>query len=533
MNLFLILISIIISFVDNIMKNSNRSGGFNMDANLKITKELDCDVLVVGAGNAGMQAAAAAAEAGSKTILIEKEENENMLRLSVAAVGSKSQKRAGNYIDKHDLVNYMTAFAQGRVDQKLIYTWANHSAETVDWTEEQVLKPNGLSWRSEPDAFNRNLRYQAWPTQNDPELDNNKGKLSPYTPFFIEKLKDLGVDIHFKLAMKSINKESGKVTGIIAYDLENEIYLKINAKKGTILCTGGYSANTELLEKWNPLSLKKNVTNDSPRANGDGIVEAIKVGGWKDEEPAQLVFDRGMYKPGEEATKVYKESEEFGDWLWLGSQPFLKVNKNGERFANESSPYEYILNAAAYEPDYAYAMIFDANYGDDALENHMVGCARIGFPGYMLSKEALIENTEKYIDKGFVQVADSLEELAEKLQMPKDKLIQTVERYNECCEKGIDEDFGKEKMRLHPVKQGPYYGVYLAGRNLCTLDGLRINTNMQVIDKNYDPIPGLYAAGNDSGGFFCGSYSERLPGLAASRAQTFGRLAGKHAAQQD
>ena len=79
----------------------------------------------------------------------------------------------------------------------------------------------------------------------------------------------------------------------------------------------------------------------------------------------------------------------------------------------------------------------------------------------------------------------------------------------------------------------PYYGVTLGGQLLCTLDGLRINTNMQVLNGAGEVIPGLYAGGNDSGGFFCGNYPERLPGVAAGRSLTFGRLAAQHMAASE
>ncbi|MBA1395025.1 FAD-binding protein, partial [Lactobacillus sp. XV13L] len=135
------------------------------------------------------------------------------------------------------------------------------------------------------------------------------------------------------------------------------------------------------------------------------------------------------------------------------------------------------------------------------------------------------EQNEEKIKEGLVQKADSIEELAEKLQLPKEQLVKTVERYNELANKGVDEDFGKEKSRLLPVEGAPYYGAWFSGVLLATLDGLQINDHMQVLNSDNDPIKGLYAAGNCSGGFFWGSYEDRVPGLTCSHAQTFCRLA--------
>lgn len=123
--------------------------------------------------------------------------------------------------------------------------------------------------------------------------------------------------------------------------------------------------------------------------------------------------------------------------------------------------------------------------------------------------------------------ADSIEELAHKMQLPADQLQKTVARYNDLCAAGEDQDFGKESYRMFPVDGGPYYAVTLGGILLATLDGLHVNERMQVLDRNADPIQGLYAAGNCAGGFFWGAYPDRVPGLTASHAVTFGRLAGQ------
>ena len=123
--------------------------------------------------------------------------------------------------------------------------------------------------------------------------------------------------------------------------------------------------------------------------------------------------------------------------------------------------------------------------------------------------------------------ADTISELAEKLGLPSDKLEATVARYNDLAAKGVDEDFGKESYRLMPINTPPYRGCTLGGQLLCSLDGLRITTDMQVLDTNGDIIEGLYAGGNDSGGFFSGNYPELIVGVAWGRTITFGKIAGE------
>lgn len=161
----------------------------------------------------------------------------------------------------------------------------------------------------------------------------------------------------------------------------------------------------------------------------------------------------------------------------------------------------------------------------------MLGCARYGFPGYMKDKEAFIADTENYVNKGLVVKADSVEELADKLNLPLAAVNKSIAANNQAVIANEDCEFGKESYRITPIKKPPFYGCILGGRILCTLDGLRVNSKMEVLDKNHDPIKHLYAGGNDSGGFFWGSYNDRVPGLASSHAQTFGRLAGINAAK--
>lgn len=493
---------------------------------------IDTEVLVVGAGNAGMMAAAAAAEEGANVTIIEKENSINLMRLGIAGVNTNAQKKAGFTINKQELVEYIASYAQHNVDEGLIYEWANNSAEAVNWLEDTILKPHGAYMHAEPDAVVTSDIYKAFPTENDPTFDDKSA--TSYGEWFQSKVLDLGVDLRFKTALlELITDDSGKVTGVIAKKLESGDIIQINASKGVIIATGGYSSNEELLKKWNPISLKKNVYGDSPRNTGEGITAALSVGAMKDEEPAQIVFDRGLVPVGTKNKDMYVKTDKFEDWLWLGSYPFLKVNMKGKRFSNESVPYQHIVNAAGKEPGYQYAMIWDDNYGEYVKKLLMLGCARYGFPGYMANSDKFIADVEQYVEKNLVMKADTIEELAEKLNLPANNLKATVERNNELNVKHIDQDFGKENYRLTPVDQKPYYGCILSGRILDTLDGLRINRKMEVLDENYEPIQNLYAAGNASGGFFFGSYPDHIPGLCSSHAQTFGRLAGKQAAGID
>ncbi len=138
-----------------------------------------------------------------------------------------------------------------------------------------------------------------------------------------------------------------------------------------------------------------------------------------------------------------------------------------------------------------------------------------------------------YRDQGIVVRADTIEELAEKLGLPVENFKKTVERYNELYDKQEDEDFGKEAYRLSELRTAPFEGVRMSGGYfICTMDGIRINTDINAVDENGEAIEGLYVAGDCSGGYFDASYPNLLAGAAAGRSVTFGRLAGKNAAHR-
>lgn len=501
-----------------------------------MTEKAIYDVIVVGASNAGAMAAAAAREKGAKVLVIDKSSDTTYLfRNTVASIGSKAQKAAGVNIDKQELVNYIMEFNQDNSDQRLLNVWAENSAEAVDWLDDNVLRPHGAYMKATADAYYETPMNRAFPSGN--EVTNAEGTMwaMGWGKWFLEKLADMGCELRWHTALEHLTVENGAVTGVKVRKVETDEVYEIKATKGVILCTGGYGANLALMEKWNLSGLKTTVYEDGPRDDGSGIVAGLEVGAAKDELPASIVFNRGSVPVGTNAKNFYKiglSTVGKPGYLWLGSYPFLRVNLRGERFYNESSPYQFAMNAALRQPGYLQAMIWnEESMTDEKLAQvHTLGCSRFEWPGIFDGPLARKE-VQSNLETGLVQKADTIEELAEKLQLPVANLKATVERYNELCHAGKDEDFGKEAYRMIAIDQGPYYGAFVGGRMLATLDGLRVNTKMEVEREDGSVIPGLYAAGNCAGGFFFGSYPDHVPGLTASHADTLGRLAGKFAAE--
>ncbi|WP_276915144.1 FAD-binding protein [Parvibacter caecicola] len=217
-----------------------------------------------------------------------------------------------------------------------------------------------------------------------------------------------------------------------------------------------------------------------------------------------------------------------------GEQPFLKLNLKGERFCNESGPYDYMLHAAYMQPHHTYVDIWDANHAEQAEMMDEVGCCRL-FPFDNGARNnipmAVVDGMiEKLIEDGYVQKADTMEELAQKLNLPVEATVASWQRYNEFAANGEDTDYWKEPHRLLPLTTPPFYGVRTGAWFLATIDGVSIDTNMHPTDADGNPIQGLYLTGNDSGGFFSVSYPNLMTGLACGRTMTFGRRAGMLAA---
>lgn len=497
-----------------------------------ITETVECEVLVVGAGSSGCFAAAAAAEAGADTLLIDRfgHDMASGIRDTLAACGSSEQLADGADVDKQVAARYICDWSQGYARYSLAKLWADRSGETIDWYT-NVLAESGISFRHEIDEHQ---------TSNYQYLD--VGHSIQYTDNYTETLamdavldyaEGHGLTVRYETTMVKLEKDSsGRVTGIIAKNTDDS-YLRINASKGVILGCGGYSGNEEMMKALQPQSVEQTCVNYSkPGAKGDGIKACLWAGAIMDTTHTAMIFDRGAVKP-DYAGEPGKASD--GMMFWMGSQPFLKVNLKGERFINEYLPYDMVLHAAASQPHHTYCTIWDSKYPEDCEKFATHGCSRL-YPHVngtapVFPMETVIGMNEDLEEQGYIVQADTVKELAEKLGLPVDTFTATVEHYNELAANGEDTDFGKESYRLSTLTEAPFYGVRQCGGYLiCTMDGIQIDDNMHALDTNYQPIPGLYVIGDMSGNYFSHSYPNLMSGAAAGRSATFGRLAGQNAA---
>ena len=497
-----------------------------------IKQTVDCEVLVVGAGSSGTFAAAAAAEAGAKTILIEKfgHDMASGIRDTLAACGSKQQLADGDDVSKKDAVRYLCNWSQGYTRHSLAKVWADRSGETMDWFTD-VLAESNIGFMHEIDEKHSEDNYETLDVGHSTQYGEAYGEQLTMDAVLKHAEAD-GLEVQYEITMVKLEKDGDRVTGLIAKNASGE-YVRYNASKGVILACGGYSGNETMMKALQPQSVEQTCINCSkPGSKGDGIKACLWAGAIMDTTHASMIFDRGAIKP-DQVGEYGKASD--GVLFWMGSQPFLKVNLNGERFMNEYMPYDLVLHAAASQPYHTYCTVWDSKYAEDCEKFATHGCSRLYphvngtnpvFPmGYVQAMNADLQ------DQGYIVEADTIEELAEKLGLPKETFTATVDHYNELAAKGEDEDFGKESYRLSTLSEAPFYGVRQAGGYLiCTMDGIQIDDNMHAIDHDFKAIPGLYVIGDMSGNYFSGSYPCLMAGAAAGRSATFGRLAGQNAA---
>ena len=494
-----------------------------------ISNTVTTDILVIGCGTGGMFAVCSAAENSGKVIGIDRFSTGTGIREDLGAIDSRYQKAEGTKIDKFDFIAMATRYAGGHVKQELIRLWADNSGETINWLGDR-LEPVGIKLMNEV-GDTVETRYKDFAIGHSPQKMGKVTLNNVLDDYAVKK----GARFDYNTTMVKLEKKNGRVTGCIAKNADGK-YVRYIAKKGTVVATGGYARNTKMIEALQPWNLRvSSRLGAMPGATGSGIRACLWVGAKMDETHCAMKFDRSALRPDQKAGLETMKKGDAG-FFWIGSQPWLKVNADGERFMNESGTYENPLHADEYNKGHCHYSLFDSNWVKYTKEFKMHGCSRIwpfanGAEPNHLWSEVQDKMLPGLIKNGYVQKADSIEELAKKLGLPADQLKKTVKRYNELAYKGVDTDFGKEKHRLSPLDKPPFYGAKNSGWLLCTLDGIVVDKNLNACDESGDPIPGLYVIGNDSGSYFANEYPNLATGMACGRTVTFGRVVGRNLAK--
>lgn len=502
-----------------------------------IVDTIKTEILVIGCGTGGMFAVAAAAEEGAKVIGIDRFPTGTGIRDDLAAMNSRYQKKYGTVIDKWEFIRAVTTYAAGHLQQDLVKVWCDNSGATIDWYGDRLAERGVELWHESGDKVDPAYHHH-FPTGHSPRWrtsDDGTGKPLNGNKVLYDYCVKKGARFDYNTKMVKLERKNGRVTGCIATNKDGK-YVRYVASKGTVVATGGYSLNYKMLEALQPWTLRVIGRNRSvPGAHGDGIRACLWVGAKMDDIHSAMKFDRCALRPNQKNGPETAKSGDVG-MFWMASQPWLKVNADGHRFINESGTYEAILHADEYQKGHCHYTLFDSNWTKYVQQFKMHGCSRlVPFENGADPNIPWQVFQQKYfpvlLEKGFLMKADTIEELAKKLLLPPEELVKTVKRYNQLCKDGNDVDYGKEPFRLSPLDKPPFYGAKNTGDILCTMDGIQIDTNMNAIDTEGNPIPGLYVIGNDSGSYFANTYPNLVTGMACGRTVTFGRRVGKYLAQ--
>lgn len=508
---------------------------------------LDFEVVVVGAGTSGYFAAASAAESGAKTLLIEKGAMGNSVRSSaLGAVNSRLQQEVGEKaaIDVMDIVTDMDHYALGQINSRLVRMWAENSAEAIDWYTDLMAENDievQLEWNM-PEG----TRYTEWPTGHgtNGEYPSRETDVAHVLDTYITSFD--GCEERFETKMKKLITQNGRVVGLYAEGPDGMI--RINATKGVIVATGGYAYNQDMYEARQATRVSCLGTFDAfPNCTGDGIKSLLWIGASMDQVPTSLTFNRCLLRKEQQHGQPYNPDNMDYGYYFFSSQPFLRVDTRGERFHNESAPYDFVMSALTKRPasERYWHQVWDANWKDNVQRFHTVGCSTIAYHGEGSDHDAFegmmdvwIEpEMESFVEAGFIVKADTLDELADQLGFEgeqKEAFLATCERQNENFDAQVDPDFGKEAFRLSELRTPPFYAtVKSCGLTLCTLDGVIVDEELRPYGPDSQPIEGVRVVGNDQGGFYAGFYPNLAAGINAGRCVTFGRMAGKALAESE
>lgn len=469
---------------------------------------MNADVVVVGGGGAGMSAAIRAAELGRKVALLEKNPSTggtSAFTEGVCGVHSRMQKDAGIEINDLELRLKTLDYHHYRSTESIMDKFYSASGETIDWLMDQGIE-FALVTALGPS-------FPTW------HLHANMGL------GYVEKLaaacQKQGVNILTETPAVSLITEDGKVTGVVAKDSTgNELII---ATPAVILATGGYANNFDLMSKYAAIESDRALPLGAPGRTGDGIQMALKSGGSLANNPGTVMFCCGTNR-----------SDIFGSEMFItySFEGVLWINEQGKRFVNErfsELQFSHCGNALAQQKR-AYSIVSKAYVDRMVNEGCLVGFIPRGVPvGTKLTNLYDQINTAIAKENSGVYYAETIEELAEKISVPVDALKETIKQNNTFAADGVDPQYGKDAQSLH-TQEAPFYAFELGLAYFCTVGGLKINPDMQVLNDQAEPIPGLFATGCDAGGLYGDTYDVSIAaGSQQGWAVTSGRLAAESA----
>lgn len=499
----------------------------------QIVNTVTADIIVVGAGTAGLVCANSAVENGAKVVLISASKGNVARGGSNHAMNSKFMQKTGVPItDSDEWIRKELAAAGYNVDQDKWWKFAKYSEEAMDWLIDK-MEAAGYETALEIGNTDSNLGPMFQPVGSHCWLSKDMQMTGAGQQFVVDTLAKTataaGVQIVYKMVAEQLvreNNNTGRVTAVVAKG-EDGKYTKYVGTKAIVLATGDFSADNEMMAKYCPSALPLLFDKGSQGYDtgvkwggifkGDGQKMGLWVGAaWQKTFPnCPMIAAKQAYPPQN---------------LPYGFHRGLLMNKNGKRYGNEDINQSFAGLTQMHQPEMKIYAIWDSNYAAAAAPWHTFGMKYGADP---VASEKIVAGWEKQVKAGTLVKANTIEEVIQKLGLPAEATKATVDRYNELCQKGVDEDFFKRKELLIPISTAPFYGVLDPSPDFLTvLGGLRTDINMQVCDANDQPIPGFYNIGTMVGDFWGDIYNFlTCGGNLGANCVTFGYTTGRDIAK--
>lgn len=453
----------------------------------------ECDVAIVGAGAAGLMAAMNLARGGKKVVVIEAGPSAAISNFSMCggptACETKLQAQENATVTLDQIFTYMNDFSRGSVNSALLRNCLAHTGGAID-----AMLDLGIGMELIPDTYGVGFRGRHY------FMEDGEGRTAP----IVADIEANGGEFLYNTRGEKVIMEDGKAVGV-----QTDAGIDVMAP-AVVVCTGGFGGNEEMqIEKLNTTVFPLGST----ISDGTGINMVLDAGGAWDRNFAVLGNECGAVSKA--TTNPFTEdwhntNEHLGYWLFGG----LYTDPVGERFISEGKIAQFPLavgGEALLRAGKAYVIMDDDYY--QAVQNEGI-YAYLGEPEawiagpeagyYNVTPENGEAHLQEAIEQGWAVKADSIAEIAEAFDLP--ALEKTVEAYNGYCEKGVDEEYGKEAHFLKAVKTPPFYAFEYVPSCWSTNGGVKVDSHLRAVDKDNKAIPGLYVAGVDQGSVYSVPY---------------------------
>ena len=479
----------------------------------QITETKSADVVIVGCGMSGMVTAVSAAEGGLSVIVVSASEAAVSRGGSNNAVYSKVMEEMG--LPKVDADWYRTQYMvnNGNFKPGFWYRHYNNSEEAMNWLIDKataaglkVTVESGAEYAPDDIMYTPAGAHSFY--ADDSELDGTVGTGEPHIANELARLltEDLGVEIDFQTTalqlVRGDDNATGRVTAVIAQDKDGN-YIKYEGSKAIVMATGDFTHNRDMMARFAPevmglCNFDSEVNYDAGLMtngiyDGEGQQMELWVGAAWQQTPNAIMLGR----PNLPADNPYT------------SHTGLMVDKNGQRFMNEDVLGGVACATIMHLPENTCYCIWGSNR---AAEGGPWGKPNYVHGEYFADEAEFIATWDNDSYGYGIVKADTVEELVAQLGLP-EATVDTVNHYNELCAAGQDTDFYKSPEKLIGITDGPFYGCSYKPMLLVVLGGTRTNIDLQALDANDEPIPGLFNVGTMIGDFYSGVYTFAMEGM--------------------